>query len=238
MIDPKGAYVKITGDPFVRSVTIKAKKGLKDPNHVDLLAKFELPSGFDFQVLEANKGTLALQDQDFDNRMSRYVYNEETNKTTRYCLIILAQVYHDLVTAVEMPFNQPVSVQNTGLKSSDEENEILAQAQLTVIPRVIRKVEQSPRQAMEHPRIITPHRVRGYKRSGNLSEEHKKRLQEFEAETGFQILKWLPEGYTFVRPHISPAQDSDRIKQYPQFIRYRIQEEIKQVLSKGDPGEI
>ena len=67
-----------------------------------------------------------------------------------------------------------------------------------------------------------------------MTEEHRQEILKFEAETGIQVLRWLPEGHTFVRPHISPNIGSDELAKLPKFIRVRMEEEIRRALQSDD----
>jgi hypothetical protein len=59
-----------------------------------------------------------------------------------------------------------------------------------------------------------------------MTEEQRLRILEFEAETGFIVLDNLPEGKTWVRPHVSPKADSEVVMNLPRFIRAKMQREL------------
>lgn len=144
---------------------------------------------------------------------------------------ILGEVYHDLVTAVELPHTR---YKTLGRKRSREGGEDLGlkRPQIIYIPRVIRVGEKPKvRLPYEGPlRPITPHKVQGHRRRANLSERHRLTLMKFEAEYGISILKNLPAGFTFVRPYVVP-QEAD-IQELPTFIKRRIETRLAQELQK------
>lgn len=220
-----GSYVRLRGLPGLDGVVIKTKRSLLDPGYIDFLACFECGQK---KVLSIFSGIMvnAWRDLGEDWRDTRY---GDPSKR-EFLFWLTAQIYHDLVTAKDIGsrrFRTAKEVdEGLGVRSGDPTSCVA----WTYIPRVVRGKEQEVRRPASSKRSPTPHRVSGHKRKGNLTEGHKVALKSFEDETGFEILRWLPEGYTFVRPHISPAEGAEVIQELPRFIRRRIQEDIRKLL--------
>jgi len=65
-----------------------------------------------------------------------------------------------------------------------------------------------------------------------MSEYQRRRVEEFERETGFKILEKLPPDHTFVLPFSSP-KGAEVIAHYPLFIKRKVEAEM---LSKLQPS--
>jgi hypothetical protein len=140
---------------------------------------------------------------------------------------LVAEVYRDLVTAVELPRNRHKKLSSKGHENSKGEIELLqSKPQFIYIPRVLRQGDVEDRPLYDGPvRPITPHRVSGHLRKANMTEKHRLELLKFEQENGIQILKYIPTGYTYVRPFIIPFGGS--IIGLPTFIKRRIETQIQ-----------
>lgn len=142
---------------------------------------------------------------------------------------ILAEVYRDMVTAVELHANR-----SRRLKNLDpvliEGDDVVEPPQVIYIPRTVRIGDKEEfRPAYTGPaRPTTPHRVTGHRRHVNMSEQHRQELLRFEEETGISILENLPAGYTFVRPHVVPS-DANLVG-LPVFIKKRIETKLREDL--------
>ena len=142
---------------------------------------------------------------------------------------IFAEVYHDLVTAVESPGSKR---KRGGMASFSKASELVVSEggpSVIYIPRVIRKGE-APRSRLPYegpPRPITPHRVVGHLRQRAMTEEHRGILRLWQEARGLDILSMVPEGHTFVRPYTVPADDPEAFRKLPQFIKRRIETRLK-----------
>lgn len=147
---------------------------------------------------------------------------------------VLAEVYHDMVTAIELPVNrQKVLGSRHTMSGPEGEVEMNDEVQVTYIPRIVRVGEDSIRLPYERSgRPVRPHRVSGHKRRANMTEKHRQALLEFERQYGIKILENLPTGYTFVRPFISPTGFEGNFANLPVFIKRRIQTQIEQELQE------
>ena len=144
---------------------------------------------------------------------------------------ILAEVYHDLVTAMELPWRHYRVLGGSKERSGVDKPE---RPQVIYIPRTIRTKEVVRLPYKGLPRPLTPHRVIGHRRRGNMTEQHREVLMGFEKEYGLSIIANLPAGYTFVRPYVVPAGTSEEFKNLPTFIKRRIQKKLNQELTKRD----
>lgn len=146
---------------------------------------------------------------------------------------ILAEVYRDLVVAVEIP------------SSGRKRRRVLATAERApmeptciYIPRIkwIRgeQKEMSIRIPYEGPqRPRRTHPVVGHTRHVKMTKEHRLAIEEYEEETGLRILDFLPEGSTYVRSHIRGGTELG-IKKLPSFIIRRIQTQLEESLNPPD----
>ncbi len=223
-VDSEGACVKIAGLPGVSSVTLKARRSIWDTNAHDLLARIELDSGSYIHLYDALRSTSLIDasQREYEDRGSIDFFDW-----------LAVQIYHDLVTTVDIPISTAIWRGNgdeteAGGPTRPPESE---GSSWIYIPRSSRSGQSVlPRTPLANPRISTPHRVRGHKRRANMTEVHRQAILAFEAETEISVLEWLPSGYTFVRPHISPAVGNEELTKLPRFIRVRIQEELKRLL--------
>jgi hypothetical protein len=218
VLHPEGSYVKTRGAYGVDSLTLKVKKGLADPNFIDLIGFFKTEKGGFVTAISGLTAVSPISDS--------YLYGDDD-----FALLLMAQIYHDLVTGVE--------VASRPLQKGDSEKPSKLPAELselgyTPIPRVVRRKQLEIRMLSPNPRSMQPHRVSGHKRKANMTDQQREAIRELEQETGIEILKWIPEGYTFVRPHISPAGDSQAIQGLPRFIRRRIQRDIQKLLTDSE----
>ena len=59
-----------------------------------------------------------------------------------------------------------------------------------------------------------------------MSDKHREELERWQKARGLNILSRIPEGFTFVRPFVVPADDPAALKGLPQFIRRRMETEL------------
>ncbi len=146
---------------------------------------------------------------------------------------ILAEVYRDMVTAVEVHANRRRTLQNL-LPINPSDDGPVENPSVIYIPRTVRiRDGEEFRPKYKGPvRPTTPHRVSGHRRHVNMSEQHRQELQKFEQETGISILENLPIGYTFVRPHVVPS--GENLEGLPVFIKKRIEGRLIQDIQRPD----
>ena len=219
ILHPEGAYVKTRGAYGVESLVLKVKKSLFDPNYVDFIGFFKTEKGGFVSGLSGLTATSGRQDC--------YLYDDQG-----FAFLLMAQIYHDLVTGIE--------VTSRPLQKNDAEELLkrpteLLESEYVPIPRVVHRKQLEFRTPASNPRSMQPHRVSGHRRKANMTDQQKDAIRELEEEIGIDILRWIPEGYTFVRPHVSPAGDSQIIQNLPRFIRRRIQGDIQKLLSDPEP---
>lgn len=217
---PAGAYVKLhSGDSLIRGLTIKVKPSVSDRNYHDFIFRFHLEDGDFFLGMDALMAT-----------RQALTFSEVAGRPLDwgYLYLLGAQVYHDLVTVRHLPQRRrgepekSTPVERKSLVRDDE-------PAYRYIPRVVqigRENSHPARCSLDTPRVSDPHYVSGHPRIGNLTDDQRQRILEFEAETGFKVLDNLPEGKTWVRPHMSPKADGTVVQNLPRFIRARIQTEL------------
>jgi hypothetical protein len=66
-----------------------------------------------------------------------------------------------------------------------------------------------------------------------MSAGHRQEILEFEAQYKIQVLKYLPDGYTYVRPHLSPEISPEEFDRLPTYIKARIQDDIRLYLEEA-----
>lgn len=218
-IDPAGARVQLVGCPRINSLYLKVRRGIRDPNYYDFLARFELDNGSFFNVLDGVVGAVTGHSE-LDEMISRGTF-------LNYTYYLIAQIYHDLVTAIELPVARYRGGRIVRPQLEPKPTETVSGI---YIPRVVRGNTELPRREIPSPRITEPHRVRGYKRKGKMTEAHRLEILKFEQTTGLKVLDWTPAGCTFVRPHVSPAADYEWLAHLPLFIRNRMQDALKRLL--------
>jgi hypothetical protein len=221
IVDAAGAHVKLMGCAPIESLVLKVRKGIYDPNYYDFIVRFNLSTGGYLHVMDGTAVTSELP----------HMQREFIHGHSSYFHFLTALIYHDLVTAVEIPFAQPGKKGGGAVTSLAPLREQEGVSWI-YIPRVIRgRPQERVRVALSTPRSMEPHRVRGHKRRGKMSDTHREELRRFEKETGFQILNWLPAEHTFVRPHVSPGGSYEWLATLPRFVRARMQQEIHSLLA-------
>ncbi|MBI3342520.1 hypothetical protein HY024_05350 [Candidatus Curtissbacteria bacterium] len=141
---------------------------------------------------------------------------------------VLAEVYRDMVTAVELP-----TTRSGHVSEASNNTNLDGPPSVIYIPRVIRDNNAGGefRPAYMGPkRPTSPYRVRGHRRKANMSEEHRRDLISFERKHDISILENLPEGFTYVRPHVVPRDEV--LVGLPVFIKRKIETQLKQDLLK------
>lgn len=216
IVDPEGAYVRLTNAKSVTSLFLKVRSAGKG-SLVEIMARIETTEGSCF--------TLVDEERLLNPSSDRNVYPSIGS----YFAYLVCQIYHDLVTAEVVPTSPESEPRPLG------EDRIMSERDghipsWIVIPRKVRKGAKEARTELPEPQIREPHRVTGHLRKTPMTIAHREALLEYEHEWGVEILRMVPEGYTFVRPHMSPAITSQEFAALPRFIRYRVQQELDRVL--------
>lgn len=144
---------------------------------------------------------------------------------------LVASVYNFFVTEEEIPVEKYVAVHPPKTITLTPLDERIKQPYRIYLPRRSYigergdprvKYEGSKRPPRFHPvRYAIPKMP--------MTEKHKKELAQWVAETGFRLPE-IPAGHTFRRPHMSPKESEYRIRELPEFIRRRMQDDMdKQV---------
>ncbi len=145
---------------------------------------------------------------------------------------LLAEVYHDLVTAVTIrgPRRPP---RDERAQTNDEEKQ---ERTWRYIPRTIRQfLDEETRVPLDTSRRPPqPHPVVGYVRRGNMTESQRDNIVAFEAEYGVRIMHLVPDGFTFVRPHISPrGYTGEMFESLPVFIKRRFRSHVEELVREA-----
>lgn len=228
LMHPEGSLVRVTNIPGLDSVVLKAKRGIYDRNYLDFLGIFLYEDGQ--RAVVAMNGELAVSPTDNGDKIIRV----GTSGTRLAHLLIIAQIYHDLVTKIELG-SSPKVRSGEGVSTASDSPKAPLKLEWTLIPRISHRKTLEPRLPIPNSRSMQPHRVSGHRRKANMTDRQRDAIRDLEQETGIEILKWIPEGYTFVRPHISPVGDSQAIQSLPRFIRRRIQSDIEKLLTDSEP---
>lgn len=140
---------------------------------------------------------------------------------------VLAEVYHDLVIAVEKPKGR----ESKKKASAEEGVELKGRLGAVYIPRILRVGERRDRSPYDGPpRPVSPHKVGGHKRRGNMTEKQRLAVMEFEKKYDIEILKNLPGGHTYVKPFVVPT--GVNLDGLPVFIKKKIQTELVESLQR------
>ena len=138
---------------------------------------------------------------------------------------IVAETYHDLVTAEELPTRAYRPMKGPREVNPDTSKELAEGPRVIYIQRRLHEDSE-----LQEPRIVytgrrrppRPHVVSsGYTRRGNMTEKHKETLRLWQEETGIQV-PLIPEGHTWVRPYFVPANAEQYLGELPLFIKKRI----------------
>lgn len=142
---------------------------------------------------------------------------------------ILAEVYHDMVTADEVSTTMFKKLKQPHSKNK-EEFFLEETLEVVYIPRKVKVGENTePRLPYNGtPRPIRPHRVTGHLRTANMTAAQRLNILSLEEELGIHILRFVPAGKTFVRPHVSPSEAREKFSTLPIFIKRRIETTLRQ----------
>ena len=224
MPNPSGSYIKINGIPRVQGAMIKVLPPKDNPDGFGLMARLDFDTGSHLMI-ENDVVEHIQQSQDGlpDGNLPPY----------GFFLWLACQVYHDMVTAKEIRTgpskdlldSKPQKSVPTPTNRWDDYN-----PEWTYIPRIVKGTEEPIRLPVPMLTEYTPRYVRGHIRKGKMTEEHRQALERFEAETGLKIIYAIKDGFTFVRPHISPAIDRAEWDGLPKYIKARIQDDFDLLL--------
>lgn len=184
-------------------------------------------------VLTEHGEALVTLDTNTANWSSPDIYLPTPPQESRWATI-LSEVYHDIVTAEEIPttrYRRLRGPQQTPLPIPGPED-FLDEPEVIYIPRRVRVgEEEAPRLPyVGPPRPIRPHRVSGHRRRANMTNEQRLNILELERQLGINILRFIPDGHTFVRPHVSPRGAQVGFRNLPIFIKRRIETRLQEDL--------
>lgn len=137
---------------------------------------------------------------------------------------LVAEVYRDLVTAVELPVERylPLGGMSPRVARAGTRGDTRPQIYIPRVTRIRGRQQEFARSRYEGPlRPVSPHRVRGHSRKGPMTERHRQVLATWFAARDLRMPQ-IPEGSTYVRPYTVPAEDPEVIRKLPVFIRRRI----------------
>lgn len=140
---------------------------------------------------------------------------------------LVISIYHDIVTQEELPRERHEALEPPKTRILTELDKRAQRPYYIYIPRRIFVGEKGdPRFVYDGPRRPPrPHRVKYSIPKRPITEKHREELKRWSEQTGFEIPQ-IPAGYTFVRPHFSPKETGERLKELPTFIRRRMQQEL------------
>ena len=145
----------------------------------------------------------------------------------------VAEVYHDLVTAVELPVERQKALT---YGSQKEIKRGLKNRPTIYIPRVVKvgnKQSELARPEYQGPkRSAVPHDVPAHPRKRPMTERHRQVLLAWFAERDIPM-PHIAEGYTYVRPHVSPSATPEEVRSLPKFIRRRMSERFEEQPKKN-----
>jgi len=217
IVPPEGAEVRFRNAGDIESMILRQGQD-------NITARFLTSKGDE---------TVSLSLDGAEHLPMRIMSGEEALKNVHGNLEnIVAEVYHDIVTAKELPKNR---FKRLGDTSVDEVSEQEDTPQVIYIPRVFRLGQEAEVRLPfdSATREVAPHRVSGHIRKGNMTEKHRLALLEFEEQNGISILKHIPDGYTFVRPFTVPVGSDMRLTELPVFIKRRIETQLQQDIRRG-----
>jgi hypothetical protein len=211
LIHPQGCHLKIGGLPGISEAVLKVMPSVRDPNFFDIQARYIGEDG-DYVVAV---GTNIVDLQEKGLREPEHIF----------MILTTVQLYHDLVTVQHIGKGEGMRG-NAGIRKKQHRPD---QEVWRLIPRIIQNIDQEkpPRIAIDNPRSRKPHFVSGHPRKGNMSEEQRAFIIQFEQDTGLSVLKWLRPGETWVRPHTSPSGSESEIKHLPRFVRNDMEKVLK-----------
>lgn len=145
---------------------------------------------------------------------------------------IVADTYRDLVTATEVSVTSHKRLRTVVSDINPREYQLIDsgnEPQMIYIPRIVKLGQPNePRIPYDGPpRPIKPHKVSGYKRRGQMTEKHEEDLLIWTEQTGIRVPK-IADGFTWVRPYVTPKGVELTFKDLPQFIKRRIEEQLVQ----------
>lgn len=193
------------------------------PSKSGVFARVSTTKGDAIVTLDTSSGTWTSPERNVENSTSESRWAN-----------ILAEVYHDIVTAEEIPgkFKKLRKKKKLppGSASVDVDDD---EPQVIYIPRKVKVgVERKPPYEGP-PRPMKPHPVSGYVRKGNMTNSQRLKILALEQQLGISILNFVPSGKTFVSPHVSPKGAEKDFSRLPIFIKKRIETQLKDRLSRS-----
>lgn len=219
-IEPRGVEVKITGHESVTGIGLKVRSALGQNSLMDIIARVDTHHGAILTVLHEERFLNSTEDPTIGSSIT----------------LLICQIYHDLVTATSIPSATKQQAQNLANAPSMP---LTGGGRWTVIPRRTRSGGSAGRIRREIPNaeVSEPRRVTGHSRNVPMTPQHRRAVEEFERQYDVQILRFLQEGQTYVRPHFVPATTPDEFAKLPRYIRYRAQQALQESLRSLSPEE-
>lgn len=181
-----------------------------------ILAKMKSPYGENLVYIDIEEGigsmTLSL------------TKGREGDQLKKEWVCFMAETYRDLVTAEEISTTNPRPLRTSLDREKWQPTHSNDLPHVVYIPRKVRVGQNNePREAYDGPkRPMKPHKIEGFRRKGNMTEKHRIALLQYEEDNEVEVLRFVPEGYTWVRPFSVPKTDEPNLKELPEFIRRRI----------------
>jgi hypothetical protein len=211
--NPRGSYLRVSGECGIHFVTLKVKPSKTDPAYIDIIARVRTDGGSCIVLLH---GDFTILDE---GRLG-------TENKISFLWLVVAQLYHDLVTAKKIDGDEALD-QGVGRKLRED---VSKEGPWIQIPRITGRArpDESLRSRLAAPHVRKPFAVSGYPRKARMSELQRQNIQDFEVRTGLSVFRLLKEGETWVRPYTNPKGSEAKIKELPRFVRYHIEEALRQ----------
>ncbi len=227
---PEGQIILFRQTKFpVESVLLKIFECEWDKSSFGVLARFQFSNGESYLLASPDiLGHLKISDEETLGYM-------QDKQFKAFCSWLVVQVYHDLVTAKQVISRSPrFDTLSKANRKVQEQKERESHAGWVYIPRIIYgQTKPIRRPILESREPYTPRFVRMHRRHVPMSEEHRDEILKFEDKYGLQVLRYIPEGYTVVRPYVSPEISRESWDRLPGYIKARIQldlaEAVKQI---------
>ncbi|MDP3973864.1 MAG: hypothetical protein Q8P92_03445 [Candidatus Daviesbacteria bacterium] len=213
IVPPEGAQVFLRNGGDLEGFVLMEKDN-------NIWAKAQTTKGEYIIRLNLDDATIERQELEGQGRL----IPEKMNDLTR----MLALVYRDLVVSEDVLSQRRSKTLRTSEETKEQEPKKYEWVYIPRKRRIKPLIRSTDKDNDQHHRSPRPHKVSGFKRKGDITAKHEIEIRDFEKETGIAILKNLPEGYTFVRPHVRPKNSLEsELAKLPKFIKRKIEEDIK-----------
>jgi len=188
-----------------------------------VMARIQLEGGETFVLLDLDSGASYSPEVVFNRKSSDPVLAQ-----------LLAEVYHDLVTAVTVRGHRTRRLSTESITPQPPEGD---EPSWIYIPRKIR-IDDRDRNEPVRSEIATkrppkPHPVIGYRRKGNMTDKQRDAVKAFEETYGVDVMSFVQPGETFVLPHVSPKEFRDQFDNLPLFIKIRFAGRLQQSIANA-----